>query len=92
MTAKEVDETIVVNEFAMSCRVAGKYVESALFYNLLLNSSCKAGRFSIKKTKKNGLLVRTLKDIGFLVDFENDEKIDFLFYENLKESSLVKVQ
>ena len=85
------DNKLIFTEFAMSCRVAGKYVESALFFNLLLQNSCEEGYFSVKKTKKNGLLVRTLKDIGFIVEFENDEKIDFKFNKHLKECYLVKV-
>ena len=86
------EKELIFSEFAMSCRVAGKYVESALFHELLERTSCEVGRFRIKKTKKNGLLVRTLKEIGFLIDFENDEEIDFSFTQDLKEHSLVKVQ
>ena len=56
---------LVFTEFAMSCRVAGKYVESALFSRLLQAEGCITGFFTVQKTKKNSLLRRTLEEIGF---------------------------
>lgn len=85
------DRQLKFSEFAMSCRVASKFVESALFYKLLESNGCEKGVFNLKKTKKNGLLINTLKEIGFSVDFENDLKIEFSFDKNLKEKELVRV-
>ena len=78
-------------EFAMSCRVASKFVESALFYELLNRNNCNRGRFNIIKTKKNVLLVNTLKNIGFKTEKEDEKTIAFVFDSNLKEKNLVKI-
>ena len=70
-----VDNTyLIFTEFAMSCRVAGKYVESALFSFLLKQEQCEKGVFKVNKTKKNTLLRKTLEEIGFSA-FEEDEKM-----------------
>lgn len=80
---------LVFTEFAMSCRVAKKYVESALFKYLLESQSCDEGIFSIKKTKKNILLRNTLEEIGFRVSEETDRSILYKYDKNLKNSDLV---
>ena len=77
-------------EFAMSCRVAGKYVESALFSSLLEKEKCSQGIFNIRKTKKNTLLRRTLSDIGFAIEAENEKNISYSFSLQLKNKDLVK--
>lgn len=84
------DSQMIFTEFAMSCRVAGKYVESALFYTLLEKEQCMAGVFSVNKTKKNILLRNTLHDIGFVVKEESEERIQYQFDKELKEKLLVK--
>ena len=76
-------------EFAMSCRVAGKYVESALFEMLLQKEHCAKGMFYIKKTKKNTLLRKTLEGIGFRKAEENDAIISYVFKAPLQHSDLV---
>lgn len=76
-------------EFAMSCRVAGKYVESALFSHLLQIENCEKGIFEVVKTKKNILLRNTLEKIGFKVKSENDVKITYMFVKDLKCCKLV---
>ena len=85
-------EKLVFTEFAMSCRVAGKYVESALFTSLLQIENCKIGKFEILITKKNSLLRNTLKEIGFLVEEETQSYIRFVFQTGLLHSELVKVK
>lgn len=82
---------LVFTEFAMSCRVAGKYVESAFFAALLAAESCENGRFSVQKTKKNILLRRTLEDIGFHTESGSEKRIDYTFNGALKERELVAV-
>ncbi len=86
------DGVLVFTEFAMSCRVAGKYVESALFTTLLKREGCKKGEFTVKKTKKNILLRNTLTEIGFKTKEENEKTICFSFDSNLKEKELVSVK
>ena len=83
---------LIFTEFSMSCRVAGKYVESALFTELLKNEQCLEGIFKVQKTKKNDLLRRTLAEIGF-VETVNDEKhVSYAFKSSLKHSDLVLCQ
>ena len=81
---------MIFTEFAMSCRVAGKYVESALFTALLEKEQCATGSFAVNKTKKNILLRNTLQDIGFAIKEENEERIQYQFDKELKEKLLVK--
>ncbi len=86
------NKTLVFTEFAMSCRVAGKYVESALFSALLQKEGCKAGRFTVQKTKKNTLLRRTLSDIGFATAEENDKQVSYHFSTELKHHEIVSIE
>lgn len=80
---------ILFTEFAMSCRVAGKYVESALFTLFLQKEHCTFGNFKLGITKKNILLRRTLEEIGFKIIEQNDKKITYIFDSKLKNASLV---
>ncbi|MGN8963152.1 HAD-IIIC family phosphatase [Bariatricus sp. HCP28S3_D3] len=82
-------EKLIFTEFVMSCRVAGKYVESALFANLLKKESCNQGIFEVRKTKKNALLRRTLDDIGFREVSYDEDKVLYEFSEQLKYTELV---
>lgn len=82
-------EKLIFTEFAMSCRVAGKYVESALFANLLKKESCNQGVFEVHKTKKNALLRRTLNDIGFIEVSYDEGKVLYHFSAQLKRTELV---
>ena len=83
---------IIFTEFAMSCRVAGKYVESALFTFLLQLENCQSGKFEILITKKNGLLRNTLKEIGFSINQESSNRVKYQFGDKLLHSELVKVE
>ena len=76
----------------MSCRIAGKYVESALFTFLLQLENCQSGKFEILITKKNGLLRKTLKEIGFSINQESSNRIKYQFGDKLLHSELVKVE
>lgn len=84
-------ETLVFTEFAMSCRVAGKFVESALFVHLLHSENCKTGTFAVQKTKKNILLRNTLESIGFAVTEQTDARISYQFTEELTNRNLVRL-
>ncbi len=83
------EKVIEFTEFAMSCRVAGKYVESALFTALLNKENCETGEFKVQKTKKNTLLRRTLSDIGFVINKETDKEVEYSFGKNLMNQSIV---
>lgn len=85
-------EQIIFTEFAMSCRVAGKYVESALFAFLLEYEKCQSGKFSISITKKNVLLRNTLKEIGFSAESETSVRVCYRFGNKLLHSKLVEVK
>lgn len=83
---------IVFKEFAMSCRVAGKYIESSLFSYLLSQENAEEGIFEVNITEKNSLLRRTLEEIGFSVLNKKDSKICYRFMINLKNDNLVTVR
>lgn len=84
-------DTLIFTEFAMSCRVAGKYVESALFSHLLESENCTTGSFAVKKNKKNILLRNTLEQIGFAAEEETESTVAYSFAGNLSNCSIVKV-
>lgn len=85
-------KTLVFTEFAMSCRVAGKFVESALFSHLLKTENCETGSFAVQKTRKNILLRNTLEGIGFAAEENTAEKAAYTFTGALSNREIVKVQ
>ena len=85
-------DSLIFTEFAMSCRVAGKYVESALFSHLLSAENCSMGSFTVQKTKKNTLLRRTLEEIGFRSSRESDKEISYTFSKDLLHHHIVFIK
>ena len=85
-------EDLVFTEFAMSCRVAGKYLESAVFSFLLREAGRTGGRFPVQKTKKNRLLRNTLENIGFQIQRDSEEEVVYTFTEDLLHRELVSVE
>lgn len=85
-------DILVFTEFAMSCRVAGKFVESALFAHLLDSENCKKGSFTVQKTKKNVLLRNTLAQIGFQTERDTADTMSYTFTANLQNSTIVDVE
>ena len=85
------DDSMIFTEFAMSCRVAGKFVESALFAHLLKAENCTAGIFAVKKTKKNILLRNTLEGIGFRTEAEDSVQVAYTFGAGLKNEDIVSI-
>lgn len=83
------NQKLIFSEFAMSCRVAGKYVESALFSKLLDLENCREGCFLIQKTKKNILLRRTFDEIGFRIERDSEKDICYSFDSLLKNKDVV---
>jgi len=84
-------KTLIFTEFAMSCRVAGKFVGSALFAALLQQEGCSKGHFTVVKTRKNILLRNTLEHIGFTVREKNAEKVHYTFNSNLLNRDIVQL-
>ena len=83
---------LIFTEFAMSCRIAGKYVESALFSYLLTTGGRLFGDFTVQKTKKNILLRRTLGDIGFRKRAESDKEVFYRFHADLLHHEIVTIE
>lgn len=83
------DKKLIFTEFAMSCRVAGKYVESGLFTELLCTEKCSNGVFVVNKTKKNVLLRKTLEEIGFVVKIDSTEQVVYNFDCNLINNTII---
>ena len=77
-------------EFAMSCRVACKYVESALFTHVLNDTCCEKGTLTVHKTKKNVLLRKTFESIGFAAEQANAETVKYDVTLPLMHSDLVR--
>lgn len=83
---------LVFTEFAMSCRVAGKFVENALFRFVLENENVLTGKFTVNITEKNSLLRRTLEDVGFNTVDKSSKKIEYSFTKELKNCDLVSIK
>ena len=75
----------------MSCRVAGKYIESALFSYLLCQEDAEKGVFEVNITAKNTLLRSTLENIGFVTANNTNKSIEYNFTGQLKNNDLVKI-
>lgn len=84
-------ETLCFTEFAMSCRVAGKFIEGALFEYLLDREHCAEGEFPIRITKKNILLRRTLTETGFQTRLEDENMAEYTYSRPLNHSDVVVV-
>ena len=84
-------ETLIFSEFAMSCRIAGKFVESAVFSHLLRDTCCKTGVFEVQITKKNILLRNSLEQIGFRVQQKSAERICYEYTVPLLNDGIVTV-
>ena len=81
---KEKADEVLINEFALSCRIAGKCVESAVLNWLALKYSNKRIHLIGKNNQKNALLIRTLKDVGLKVVPNADDTVLELISEDNK--------
>ncbi len=68
----EIKDNLIISEFVMSCRVAAKYVENALF-GILQKKYQKNIEMLGRKTGRNSVLLSALKKTGF--DDEGDDNI-----------------
>ena len=66
------NESIVITEYAISCRVAKKWVEPAIMTYLMNKHRKNKIYFKGIDSKKNGLLINTLKEFG-LKDMSQEE-------------------
>ncbi len=82
---------LIVSEFAMSCRVAGKYVESAIF-DYLQKQHVLPIRLCGKRTERNSTLTDALNRAGF-IDESSAENLLFSLpmTQKLKNIDIVKV-
>lgn len=78
-------------EFAMSCRVAGKHIESAFLSYIKETNAAKEYLFPVIKTAKNELMRRTLLDIGLPTNEDDDHQVVFDFSGELKNEDDVLV-
>lgn len=85
-------DCLIFTEFAMSCRVAGKFVESALFAHLLEREGCRTGVFSVQKTRKNTLLRSSLERIGFRAEHQDEKQVSYRFTTKLNNHNIVRVR
>lgn len=85
------NEQLIFIEFTMSCRTAGKYIESAFFEFLLRITKCKTGKLCLIKNSKNERLMKTLEEIGFQIVAEDEMLKEYTFSKGLKNGSIVKV-
>lgn len=68
-----------VREFAMSCRVMGKFVENALCDWLLKvarDNSCEKVVFVGRQTDRNKVMIKTLERVGFTSEAINESEIN----------------
>ena len=85
------DGKIVFHEYAMSCRVAEKYLESALFDTILKKEGMEEGLFKMSITAKNALLRRTLDKIGFIPAKSDGQSIEYSFGLDLLHVDIVEI-
>lgn len=78
---KKSDNSVHITEYAMSCRVAGKLVENALFNWFRAKFDGHTVYLDGIKTDRNGTLTDALKTAG-LSDESNNGKIKFALYGN----------
>lgn len=88
---EKINNVIEIREFVLSCRVACKQIESALFSGLLQKEKIPKGILKLNKTQKNVVLQNTLKDAGFINQFESDGKITYEFTSELNNSKIVRI-
>lgn len=83
---------LVFKEFAMSCRVANKYIESALFNQLKKQHEKADYIFPIRVTKKNDLMRRTIDNIGLVKIEETASRVVYSFNHDIDGHDLVDVK
>ena len=84
--------TVFIVEYAMSCRVALKWLEPAIVQWLQERYNAAAVVFHGKNNKKNGLLVETLKNMGFSDNSKNENELELYIKKgNMDWMKIVKV-
>lgn len=87
----EKEDAVTITEFAMSCRVAAKYVENALFAFLRSKYNKPIIMLGIK-TDRNGVLLASLLKAGF-ADKSDEKQINLILKPNqiIENSDVVRV-
>lgn len=75
------EEKLTITEFAMSCRVAAKYVEAGIFHAIQKRFH-KAILLTGKKTERNGTLMEVLNKCAFSNVTKDETNIQMLLREN----------
>jgi FkbH-like protein len=94
LTVKKEKTQLYIDEFAMSCRVAKKYVESGIIAWLEKKyDDIDTVNLRGIKTEKNGLLVSSFTDIGFQVNY-NEEMFTLSIAkdDSLKNSDVIGIK
>lgn len=86
------EDKVLITEFAMSCRVAAKYVENALF-EFLRNRYNKSVELLGIRTDRNGVLVSSITKAGF-TDKSADGRITLVLERDtvIKNNDVVRVK
>ena len=79
MVLRDEGSRLVIQDLAISCRIAGKYVESALFKKMIELYGEKDLYMFGHNSKKNHLLIETLTQIGFSRESDPEEEALVLF-------------
>ena len=79
MVLRDEGSRLVIQDLAISCRIAGKYVESALFNKMIELYGEKDLYMFGHNSKKNHLLIETLTQIGFSRESDPEEEALVLF-------------
>ncbi len=87
---KNNETELIVVEFALSCRVACKYLESKIFSELLVQNKLDLGRMVVAKTKKNVTLRNSLLNCGFYIENDNEIEIEYSFSPDLKYKEIIE--
>lgn len=90
---KESDSVLYINEYVMSCRVAGKWLEPALMQWLTHKYHAKMIKFIGKNSKKNGLLIRTLQQFGLKNESINPDELELTIASSqMKWDNIVEIE
>ena len=86
------NKTINIKEYAMSCRVAGKWLEPAILTFLKEKFSVSKVCFFGKNNQKNERLFRTLTDFGLHKETENGNITLWIDSENINYPRIVTIK
>lgn len=86
------ERSVTIDEFAMSCRVARKFIENAILIFLLHYCEVNKGFFKIVKTEKNTLLRESLREMGCSWIEDSEKEIIYSFDENVTNHDIIMIR